>query len=276
MEITNKYQLPEGLVEIVSGMSYPPNPKRFSVTDIIGPPLIRSLKIDHWKELETDVSDYLWMILGVAVDDLISSAKKGEAVRQHKMELEIDGHTVVGKADVINDDVLADWKCTSVYSFIGGIKPEWEGQLNIYDYLLWKELKEDSPITSLKIYAILRDWQASKAKYDKNYPNIPFQISTVSKWTHEQQRDYILSRLNDYIKNPYRECTDDEKWRSDTTYAVKKNGQKRAMRVLESFEKAEEWKNKNGGNYIEKRLGECKRCSTYCAVKSICKYAKGI
>jgi len=275
MIVKNKYLLPDGLVEIVESQLHPPNPDRFSVTHIIGPPLIRTLQIKHWNEIEVDVSDYLWMLLGSAVDKLISSAKKGSAIRQHRMEQKIDGHTIVGVADVINEDVLADWKCTSVWSFLNGVKAEWEAQLNIYNYLLWLERKGNGnvPIRFLKIYAILRDWQAGKS-YDKSYPQIPFQTEFVRQWTNEQQLQYIQSRLKDHIDNSERECTDDEKWRSKTTWAVKKEGRKSAMRVLDTEKDATEWQLHNGGDSIEERKGECKRCRLYCPVKSVCKYAK--
>jgi len=273
MKINNYYNLPPGLVSIIRDESHPPKKNRFGTTQLIGPPLIRTLLLEKWDDLESDVSDYLWALLGTGVDKLVSSATDAESVRQHKMEREIGDYTLVGVADVINDDILADWKCTSCWSYLNGIKPEWVAQLNVYDWMYSKEKKKDDvPIRHLKIYAILRDWQKSKV-VDPNYPKIPFQISYIPQWTREQQEGYINSRILDHTSNPYRECTPEEKWQRDTTYAVKSKGKKRAERVLDSSVAAEEWMKKNRkGDYIETRKGVCIRCSDYCPVRGVCKY----
>lgn len=273
MKINNIYSLPAGLVSVVENTLHPPKASRFSVTQLIGPPLIRTLQIEKWDELETDVSDYLWMLLGIGVDNLISSAKDKESRRQHKMVVNIDEYDVVGVIDVINGNIIADWKCTSVWSFLNGIKPVWEAQLNIYNYLYSKE-KPDIPIEHLKIYAILRDFQKSKVGSDLFYPKIPFCMENVDKWSEEKTIYYIQSQLRDHNNNSYRECTSEEKWQSKTTYAVKTVGKKRAERVLGSMDKATQWMAKNKrGNSIEVRTGECKRCKQYCPVRSVCKYA---
>jgi len=278
MKLTNKYGCPEGLVEVVSNQIHPPKPNRFSVTDVIGPPPIRTLKIEKWDELETDVSEYLWLLLGIGVDYILSSVNVRDNITQYKMSEEIDCSTVVGITDVINGSIIDDYKCTSVWSFLYGEKPEWTAQLNTYAYLLMLDRLraggEIIPITKLRIQAILRDWQKSKT-YDNNYPPIPFQCSELELWSFEQQEEYIKSRLRDHKENPYRECTAEEKWKSEDTYAVKSEYRKSAWRVLNSIEEAEKWivDNKKG-EYIETRLGVCKRCQDYCSVRSVCPYTK--
>lgn len=243
------------------------------------------MQLERWDDLETDVSDYLWLLLGSGVDNIVSSADDAGSVRQHKMELQLGKYTVVGVADVINGDILADWKCTSCWSYLHGIKDEWVEQLNVYDYLYEVERKRASgnselalkyystlvPIRHLKIYAILRDWQKSKA-VDPDYPKIPFSISHVPQWTHEQQEAYIQARLKDHNENSHRCCTGEERWERPTTYAIKKKGQKRAMRVLNSSEEAEEYMNKKGGDFVEVRKGKNVRCEDYCNIRSVCPY----
>ena len=51
-------------------------------------------------------------------------------------------------------------------------------------------------------------------------------------------------------------------------------GWKTALRVLDSMEEAEEWKEKNGGDSIEIRPGEDKKCIDYCNVCEFCNYYK--
>jgi len=281
MKITNHHNLPPGFVNVVERGQHPPKIDRFSVTDLIGPPLIRTLRMEKWDELETDVSDYLWMLLGIGVDDLISSSTDKDSIRQHKMVHRINDYDVVGKIDVINDDVLADYKCTSVASSFYPIKDEYIAQLNTYCWMLTQERKESKdtiPIRYLRLYNIYRDWRVRDAQTQENYPKIPFETIDVPKWTEEQQQNYILSRLDDHNNNPHRMCTSEECWASETTYAVKTKGKKRAERVkgLTSKEHAENWMNKTGrGDYVEVRPGEKRRCSHYCPVRSVCPYAKG-
>ena len=56
-----------------------------------------------------------------------------------------------------------------------------------------------------------------------------------------------------------------------TKYAMKK-GRKTAMRVLGSKEDAEQWMATNGGDHIDIRKGEDKKCVDYCSVCKFCDY----
>jgi len=64
----NKYELPEYVVNSVYA-PFKPNPFRYGVTALIEPPLIHTLKIEHWNELDEDISDKIWMIRGIALDE---------------------------------------------------------------------------------------------------------------------------------------------------------------------------------------------------------------
>ena len=66
MKITNKHNLDESIYNTLSRV-YPPVPNRYSVTDLVNPPLMRYLREKHWNELEQDASDMLWMLLGKAL-----------------------------------------------------------------------------------------------------------------------------------------------------------------------------------------------------------------
>ena len=277
MKITNHFNIPYDLESVVSEGAHPPKAGRYSITSLIGPPLIRTLSLEHWDELEQDVSDCLWMLLGSGVDAVLSGAEKDKT--QHKIVLSFEGVDIVGVLDHISGDTIGDWKCTSTYSYLYGIKPEWVAQLNCYDYMY--TITEKVVINNLKIYAILRDWQKSKSTYDPKYPKIPFVTLDIPRWSLQEQQDYIAKQLADHQDNPHRECTDEEKWRSPDTYAVKKKGKKRAERVLDTWLEAENWlvKNRSGeGGYvpsafkIEKRSGYCRRCVEYCNVRSVCEY----
>ena len=258
--------------------SHKPNASRFSVTDLINPPLQRTLKIEKWNDIVVDVSDYLWMLLGSGVDTILSDTNVKDTITQRRMEEMLDGHLIVGVADVVNDTRIEDYKATSVYSFLLGDKPEWTAQLNSYSWLLLTERKRkniSTPITQLRIQAILRDWKYSD-KFKKDYPPIAFQVVDIDLWPFEKSEDYLWSRLQDHLNNPKRECTSEEKWQTDTTYAVKNPAVKKAYRVLPTELEAQKWIENSGktGLYIEKRIGEAKKCMHYCAVRSTCPYAR--
>jgi hypothetical protein len=57
---------------------------------------------------------------------------------------------------------------------------------------------------------------------------------------------------------------------SETTYAVKRDGRKTAIRLFKSIDEANELAMKEKG-YVETRLGEPKRCTgNYCGVAQWC------
>jgi len=67
-------------------------------------------------------------------------------------------------------------------------------------------------------------------------------------------------------------CTAEERYNSGPRYAVMKKGRKTALRVLDTREAAEEWMATGGGDFIEERPGEDKKCLEYCAAAAFCSY----
>jgi len=78
-------------------------------------------------------------------------------------------------------------------------------------------------------------------------------------------------------------CSNEDMWRKPSTFAVKRRGAKRALRVMESkdalWKWAEErhildsWKGKKRllrTHVWEERPGECTRCKHYCKAKDFC------
>jgi len=282
-KLTNKYNLPSPFPEIIEAGGHAPREGRYSVTDLLGPPLIRTLKLTHYEELCSDVSDYLWMLMGTAVDEMLSKWMGENA--QVKMEHDyFPGITVVGVADVLKPPVIEDWKVTSVYTLDNNERlQEYANQLNMY-VELWDKtnMKVDSrlycatPIQEIYNNLYLRDWIPSKAKFDPSYPKIQFKRinQTPSLLPAVQRENLLLSRLVDHMENPDRECTPEEKWQSETTYAVKKKNRKTALRVLPTDDDAIRWMaNKDeSGLYIEERPGKCARCLSYCPVSNVCPF----
>jgi hypothetical protein len=70
-------------------------------------------------------------------------------------------------------------------------------------------------------------------------------------------------------------CDAKERWAKPDTYAIKKNGNKRATKVCETKEEAENLLPTYGANHsIEARAGGDIRCERYCSVAPFCHYYK--
>lgn len=280
MKLTNIYNLPDGIAQALTKEDFEPNLKRMSVTDLIGPPLIRTLKLTKSNEITNDVSEYLWALLGNAIHYILSKTS-GET--EVKLEYSYQDLTIVGKIDRIDDDFIEDYKITSVWSFLNGVKDEWSQQLNVYDWL--RQKVKNKRAKGLRINAILRDWTASKT-VDPDYPRIPFYTIEVPQWPFEEQERYVNWALTQHQEHPERECSSSDKWQKEAKFAVMKTKNKRALRVLDSLAEAENWCLSNNlaqinsakfqlsaGVSIVERPGECTRCKLYCPVRSVCRYA---
>ena len=134
---------------------------------------------------------------------------------------------------------------------------------------------------------MLRDWQKSKAKFDKSYPQ--FQVQKINfKFTEgdfEFIENFIKERfleLKKYEDVPDEElpmCTDEERWREPTKYAIKKKTNKKASKLHDTLEEAEAHlenleKEYKGQYEIEVREGSDKKCLEYCSCCEFCPYYK--
>ena len=289
MKYTNKHKLPKSLVDLVENMVYDPresDPKRIGITTLIQNPRIKLLTLAHWEEIETDVSDYLWLLLVNAVHYVLGKIeqdreKSSERLIEEKLVKVIDGITIVGKLDLYEylTGSIEDWKITSVWSVRFGDHDNWEEQLNPYAWLV-----QDAgfPVKQLRINAILRDFKKSDRLRYADYPRVPFVTIPIKLWTPEEQLDFIKQRIEIFksaMSVPLDElpiCSPKERWKKDDAYAVYKNTNKSAARVLHTAEEADKWlaKNNDGKSKyrIEKRCGTDMKCQEYCNVNKFCSY----
>jgi len=278
MILTNEHDLPQSIVNAVK-RDHPPVEDRYSVTDIINPPLIRHLRMKHWNEIEEDASDLLWMLLGTSMHYVLEKHSPEDAFQEEKltMKMTVDGKevTIVGKSDLYDNGVITDWKVTSTYAVLLGVKPEWEQQPNVYARL-WEE--NGFPVNDLRINAILRDWQKSKALRERDYPKIPFVQIDIPLWDKKTTTDYLVERIRLHRQVPPPECTPEEKWERPTKYALMKHDRKSAIKLFDSRLEADmalDMTTKDRHlHYIEERPGVCMRCESYCNVNKFCPYYK--
>lgn len=268
MKIINPRNLPDVLVKAVTEDVRIFDENRISVTELIDSPLKRHLRSKHGSDLTVEVEDMTWKMVGKAFHLMMEKYATKGSIFEKKIEMQVDGTTIVGIPDLHCEEILYDFKVTSVYSFILGENISWERQLNIYRLMLNSigiETKE------IKIIAVLKDFNMRKAS-EEGYPKRPLIAVDIPMWTLDDTMKYIRERISAH-KN-LQPCTEEERWTRPTTYAVKVKGVNKAKRVLSSYDEACAWlANSNlKGAYIEKREGEDSKCLRYCDYAKYCQY----
>ena len=293
--ITNKHNLPEAFVNFAKKDTYSRGQADISVTSLIDAPRVRMMKEQYKEEISFDVIDNIWALFGTAVHHILESAKSETLVKEERLFVDIDGWTLSGAIDQqeIDDDGIniIDYKVTSVWSVIYD-KQAWHEQLNCYAHLV--EMNKDKPVKSLKICAILRDWQQRDAKNKQNYPQAPIVLVDIPVWNFNERDVYVRSRValhksaTDMVNVMadtdlpvdafFPKCSDAERWTQPEKWAIMLKGRKKAAKVCETKEQAEHimaTENFKGKPYLEHRKGEPKRCTgNYCSVADFCKQKK--
>jgi len=288
MKYTNKYGLPQSLVDVIIGGNYDLSKTdldRIGITTLIDPPRPYLLKVRHWNELEEDVSNHIWRIGGSAYHYILAKTSQEDRLIETKLEEVVDGITIVGKLDLYDKILksIEDYKLTSIWAVKFGNPEDYEPQLNSYSWLL---RKKGYPTEKAFINALLKDWRRGESlKYD-DYPPIPFKRIEVKLWMIEEQEQYVKDRVVGYKKA--REltdeelplCTPEERWAKPDTFAIMKNQNKSATRVLETSKEADSYlkyitsKDKRNSYRIEKREGGDDKCKGYCLACTVCGYWK--
>jgi len=278
MRITNKHNLPETIVNVLSRPTYTKGGANLSATEILNSPRIVQLKRLHDAELEQDASDMVWAIFGTAIHAVLEHGKNDNHIVEERLHAVVDGWSISGAIDlqVVEDDgiIVSDYKTTSAWAVMNE-KIEWEQQLNIYAWLV--ETVKQQPVKGLNIVAIIRDW--SRKDMRENYPVAPLQEININLWPYEERTWFIRDRIEQHAaallavetNDDLPECTPEQMWEKPMMWAVKKVGGIRAKNVCYTEEEANEKLELAGKNhFIEVRPGERTRCANYCSVKDFC------
>ena len=283
MKITNKFNVPATLMALASDDQYSKGESDYSVTEILSPPRINRLRKKHYTELTSDVSEMLWMLLGTALHVVAERSVVDGHTNEERLFWTIDDIILSGAIDLQRNDhdgtVITDYKFTSAWSLMHD-KPEWEQQQNIYRYIYEKVKK--TPVKGLQICAFIRDFSRRKAQTDSSYPQATIQVIEIPMWTMEQTEAYIKARIELHRESKVNAdwdeelplCSEEERWMRDTTYAVKKDGRKSAVRVFDTEAEAQELlatMTAKDKAFVEVRKGEAVRCTgNYCGVSKWC------
>lgn len=282
MKINNKLNLPQPFVDAVT-REYEYKDKQYSVTTILKDVREILLTRRHQNEIEQDVADMIWLILGTATHSVLENSKEADAEfkEEHFVEEVQDGYKLSGQADLYNAETktVTDYKTCSVWKVIYDDWDDYKKQLLMY---AWAFRKMGFEVNKGQIVAIIKDHSKTKAKVDNNYPQFPVykKVFNFEKQDFEEIETYIKEKFTEIAK--YEKVSDEElpicseeaRWNDGDKYAVKKKGNKRALRVYDTLKEAEEHLKQDNDLELEIRKGEDKKCMEYCSCCQFCEYWK--
>jgi len=282
MKITNKQNLPAPIVALVSRNYYSKGASQYSVTELMSPPKIRRLREQYDAEMEIDVTKMIASQLGTFMHGKLEAKECEGYTNEERIFTEVDGVVISGAIDlqqqVEGGVVIIDYKFVKAWSVKQG-KDDWTTQLNIYKWLV--ESVKRVPVKGLQICAIIKDYSAHDTS--EGYPEAEAVMIDIPMWDSVTTEAYVRKRLemhrNAKVNHEFGEelqaCTDEERWMSETVFAVKREGRKSAIRLFQTIEEATELAEKEKG-YVETRQGEPKRCTgDFCGVSKWCKQYQG-
>ena len=278
LKVTNTHNVPAPLMTLASRQYYSKGASQYSVTELLSPPRVRRLREQYDEQLTQDVADMLWPLLGSALHVVMERGATPGWISEERLFTEVDGVTISGQIDLQEETpdglILHDYKFTSVWAVMND-KVEWEEQLNLYGWLVQTVKKQK--VAGLKICALLRDWSRHETA-KPGYPQAQIHVLEIPLWDYDTATKFVAERLDHHRESKVAhswgdelpECSPQERWQSETTYAVKREGRKTAIRVFKTLEEATQLAEKEKG-YVETRPGEPKRCTgNFCSVAQFC------
>ena len=284
MVITNKLNLPEGIVRAVDTEPHNKSDKELSATTLLKgiKEIITTQR--HWDELTDDAADRIWAVWGQAVHALLETEGENEfsevEVNDFFSNDKLEYIKITGRVDNYNMEtgIITDYKTASIWKIQVGDFEDWRMQGLIYALLLYRSHLR---IEKCRFIAILKDHSKSKAEKESSYPQSPVYIYEfpIGNAELKEAENFINVRIAEYLK--YKDaadddippCTDKERWATETKYAVMKQGRKSAVRVLDGIAEANKMAAELGaGHYVETRPGVSKKCLNYCTCCDFCNF----
>lgn len=283
MKITNEFGLPQTLVNAVD---VEPHSKEgaVSATELLRGTKQNILTRRHWDELEDDVSNRVWALLGTSVHKLLEEKNPNYFTEEH-FECKVGSKTVTGNVDLYDMEgkTVTDYKTASVWKVRFADFSDWKRQGLVYAWLLKHEGLE---VKRCRFIAMLRDWSKGEASRNPEYPK-----SQIYEYAFDVTEDdlrkieiFINDKVLQLIDNENKDddeiapCTGDERWETGSKWKVKKEGRKTAVKVCSTEDEALNYIADNFKNdksyFVEEVKGESKRCEGYCLCNKFCNFYK--
>lgn len=279
--LANSLNLPKPFVDAVSEKRVRSD-TRYSVTETLGGTCEAVLRRRHADDIDDDVADRVWAILGTAVHKVLqeSDAEPWQEREQYiKVPIEGTRFELSGIFDMYDkrERCVTDWKTCSVWKTQVGDFEDWRKQLAAYCWMLERSGEE---AREGEIVAIMRDHSMRKARFEKGYP--PHPVMRIAWRFDDADMEEVGVRLGRWFLDLEDQlgradedlvpCSPDERWSKPETWAVMRSGRKKAVRVFGSEEEAVGFVGDGPDMHIERRKGEDVRCQSYCPVARWCPY----
>ena len=174
MKITNNFNLPQSIINVIQRPQYSRGKSQISVTEILNSPRIVQLRQKHMDEITEDAADMVWSLFGSAVHNILEHGKGENHIVEERLHLDFNGWHISGAIDLQelnpNGVGIRDYKVTSAWA-VQQDKKEWVEQLNLYAWLV--EKVKFMKVTDLQIIGIVRDWSRREASTKEGYPQAP-------------------------------------------------------------------------------------------------------
>ena len=279
MNLTNKHNAPQALMNFCADDQYSRGDADYSVTDLLEEPRIVQLKRRHPDFAEHDPYENPWAYIGTMVHSALEQYAPDDQISEERIFTEIDGVKISGAIDVqkpLGDNLIdiGDYKTTTVYSLNDTAK--WEQQLNIYAWLV--ERKKGMKVRDLLIYAFLRDWKISMSEKMRNYPTTPGVTIKMTPWSHEDREEFVRERISahrsceDLEDDELPACSHGNRWPSGSAYVVHhiSSGENLFFRTKQVATRcASEFIDQNDV-IVDKTFETYRRCKSYCDFANEC------
>ena len=278
MITTNEMGLPEAFVNFVSNVRHN-KPGTLSATTLLQGDKQIVLYDRHFDELKQDAADQLWASFGTAFHAIMEK-QESNTFKEEAFEVQVGDWKVTGHLDSydMEKEIIEDWKTTSVWKVIKQNFDEWKAQGLTYAWLI---RKAGLNVQKCRFIALLKDHSKAEAKRKSDYPQKPvyiyqFDVTDADIEATEQRIINKIKSVTEAYKMQDDEippCTPEERWATETKYAVMKEGRQTAVKLCDDRPSAEAYMaNLSPEHYIEERPGEHRRCQRYCPCAEFCNF----
>jgi hypothetical protein len=186
--------------------------------------------------------------------------------------------TISGRFDFVYQGEVFDIKSTSIYTYIKQTNlDKYKLQGSLYRWL--NPVIINSPLDTMSIVYVFKDWSAGMVARTTGYPPTPVYIQKIPLLSLQETQVYITNKVNQLSKYwdapeseiPY--CTDEDLWRDPDTFKYYKNPHKltRSTANFDSYYEAHARYVADGSVGLVKTIKGVPKACKYCASAQLCR-----
>jgi len=197
------------------------------VTELISSPLRRRLIRENLENIRRRLNTIHYQILGTIIHSLFELKEFQEILQdmrfyyqvgdegkvlelakrlvnlktRKQMTFPFEDFIILGEFDLLEDDIIYDFKVTSEFVVLNQKFDRYEKQLQVYRYMYEKTTGEK--VRALKNVFFLRDFSVTRSKFDSPLVVVEYEI-----WDDEKVESYIRERLQLHKDGNF--CSDED------------------------------------------------------------------